>query len=52
MLKSSSVTPKNKQWLAHEYDRRSRGDTRQQKLDALWEEMDGDEQAQDEKESA
>lgn len=43
-----------KQWLAHEYDRRSRGNRREQRLDALWEELDSNdtENAEDEKESA
>lgn len=45
-----------KQWLAHEYDRRSRGNRREQQLDALWEELDAndtdDEATDDAKKSA
>lgn len=43
-----------KQWLAHEYDRQSRGNRREQQLDALWEELDSNdpEESEDEKESA
>ena len=43
-----------RQWMEHELDRTSRGNRRQEKLDALWEELDapGDHSSDDEQRSA